>query len=76
MDIDRLKLNLRRFDDETEIAEKEVTSFMISDLDGTINLSVKNALISKRLTAGNEFPPRKKKVATMTLTLDSRVRVV
>ena len=59
MNVDKLKLNLRRFDDEMETAEKDVTSFEISDLNNTFVLPIKNALISKKLTAGNEFPPPK-----------------
>ena len=74
MDIDRLKLNLRRFDDEVEIAEKEVTSFTISDLNETINLPIKNALISLRLTAGNEIPPRNKMIENLDYMNDVKIQ--
>ena len=58
MNINKLKLNLRRFDDEIEVTEKDVTSFEISDLNETITLPINNALISNNLTTGNEFPLR------------------
>ena len=58
MTIESLKLNLGTFDDEPKLVQKDVTSFNITDLKNTIEIEVRNAIISNMLTTGNKFPIR------------------
>ena len=52
-----LNIRLGTFDHEI-VAEREVTSFLVSNLNGDLEISVENALVGTVLSTENEVPPR------------------
>ena len=54
--VQKIDIRLGTFDAET-VAEREVTSFSISNLQGNLSIQVNNALVGNILSTENEVPP-------------------
>ena len=65
MEINNLELKLGTFDEKVKLTRKNVTSFKIADMNETMEIPVKNAIISDMLTTGNEFPIRNENIKNL-----------